>query len=357
MLLFSRRFPAFRARYGRPSASEADRPGTSHRTFTPRTRLALALGFVVAAGGGLLLGPHAGTGYADPGDNTAFWQAERQRTIATKRQQSPRQQVALQREQRQQAARQRDQRQGDQRQQARRQQVSYNALAYAQPQQPRSGSGISALFSIFDQPEAQPVRAAPAPAAAPKRRAKASKRPPAPSQLVCVRLCDGYHFPAPAGMTADDAGCAAACPKAPTRLYTMRNDRIVDSVSRTEGATYSRLPVALFYTRTRDETCTCGSPDPLATIMSDRSLRRGDRYMSENGFLIYQGAGGSRVSPSNFRPLAQSRGVPRAERRLLAAMERVSVPQRSQQAVVMTPPPGDLVMLRSSLGAGASAVR
>lgn len=332
MLLLSRRFQAFRARDER-SSTAADPSGTSHRTFTPRTRVALALGFMVAAAGVLLVGPYAGTGFAEADDNMSFWQAERMRTVATKQQQAPGP--------------------ADQRQQVRRQQVSHNALAYAQPQQhpqPQSGSALGALLSVFDRRGAPSVKPAQSPA--PRRQAVAGKRPPEPAQLVCVRLCDGYHFPAPAGMTANDAGCAAACPRAPTRLYRMRNDSIGDAVSKTDGAPYSRLPVALFYTKSRDETCTCGRPDAAATIMLDRSLRRGDRYMSENGFLIYQGAAGSK-----FKPLAHSRGVPRAERRLLAAMERVSLPQRSQQAVVTTPPAGNLVMLRSSLAPKASTIR
>lgn len=115
------------------------------------------------------------------------------------------------------------------------------------------------------------------------------------------------------------------------RLYSMRSDRVLDAVGYRDGAAYARLPAALRYTRTMDRTCSCGPVNPEKAIMADASLRRGDRFMTENGFMIYQGANPKQIAWRDFKPLAQVRGLPRSERNMLVAMERVSIPRRAQQ--------------------------
>jgi hypothetical protein len=135
-------------------------------------------------------------------------------------------------------------------------------------------------FSFFTQPGGPSVSVSdpaqhpqPAPRPAATKIAKSVGEPrQASSKHVCVRLCDGFFFPAPTGVSASDASCATACPSAPTRLYSMRSDRITDAVAVRTGAPYTKLPVALQYTRTREQTCSCGSTDPRVAIMSDASL-------------------------------------------------------------------------------------
>ena len=117
----------------------------------------------------------------------------------------------------------------------------------------------------------------------------------------------------------------------------MRSDRIVDAVAMRDGAPYTNLPVALRYTRTRDQTCSCGAPDPRAAIMADASLRSGDRFMTDAGFLIYRRGEGGKISRRDFTSLAETRNLPRAERNLLMAMERVSVPRPSERMAAAEP--------------------
>lgn len=224
---------------------------------------------------------------------------------------------------------------------------------------PAPTNPIAALFSgIFDPAARTQLRArapgpnwvAPAPhpspvppplraSAAPTRQTAAPARPQ-PTRLVCVRLCDGYFFPAPshAGQTRGDQACADACPGAPTRLYSMRSDSITDAVAVGAGLRYARLPVSLHYTRRVENTCSCGAIDPQDAIARDATLRRGDRYMTANGFVIYQGPSSGPRGPGDFTPLAQARGIPASERKLLVRMENVSRAQ-SGGAVAQSPAP------------------
>jgi hypothetical protein len=151
------------------------------------------------------------------------------------------------------------------------------------------------------------------------------------ARAVCVRLCDGYHFPAgdqaagPAGL---EASCNTMCPGAPTRVYYSRSDRIEDAVAMRNGKSYRVLPVALRYASTRDNTCTCradGLPGlPMVDINRDSTLRRGDPVMTDAGFRIFRGAARMPYRPRDFASLAESRGVTTASPVILAAMERAS---------------------------------
>jgi hypothetical protein len=62
----------------------------------------------------------------------------------------------------------------------------------------------------------------------------------------------------------------------------------------------------------------------MTAILLDPTLRRGDRFMTDGGFLIFEGRSRARHASRDFRPLAQARQVPAAERRILLAMEQVS---------------------------------
>ncbi len=370
MLRLSRSSKSLQERVSRVSGQ------TSSRSITPRSKLALTAGFVIAAAAVMVLGPHAGTVFAESDDSASFWRAEQSRKNAGRQAAAAQRQPAQQQQQqyRQPAAQQ--QRQvayQQQRRAAQPQQVHAAApprhmTAYAPVHIPASRTNADNPFWFFTQPggppamlgqphavDHQPRRAAAPQAPRVRHTNNFSERPrQSTSGMVCVRLCDGFFFPAPAGFGASDAGCAAVCPSAPTRLYSMRSDRIIDAVAMRDGAPYTNLPVALRYTRTRDQTCSCGAPDPRAAIMADSSLRSGDRFMSDAGFLIYQRGGGRKISPRDFTSLAQTRGLPRSERNLLMAMERVSVgrwPERmatvephSVSHVALGPPPRPLTL-------------
>ena len=316
-MLYCLRPRVFRERIARASGSRA-----SGAVLTPRSRIALTAGFIVAAAGALLIGPNLKV-LAESEDSASFWRAEYARKAAHRPQAAPVGPAHV-----------------VPRQDVRRDRLSPQVSAYAPAPKARPDAQPRDPFTFFTQPGGPNVslsgRAPTGERATSKRAMKrdhheATPRPAA-SNLVCVRLCDGFFFPAPTGMSATDAGCAAACPNAPTRLYSMRTDRISDAVAARDGAPYARLPVALHYTRAREQTCSCGAADPRSAIMADTSLRRGDRFMTERGFLIYQGGSRKQISRRDFKSLAETRGMPRGERALLAAMERVSVPRAQQFA-------------------------
>ena len=310
--------------------SKASGQKLSSGGLAPRSKLALTAGFIIAAAGALLIGPQIGSVLAESDDSAAFWRAEHNRKIAARQANTAPAQRAG----------------------ARREQLPRQASAYAPLHaQPAQGTQLSP-FSFFTQPDGpsaglkEPVRrqAASRPQAA-KSVNSVSLPVQASSKQVCVRLCDGFFFPAPTGVSASDAGCASACPSAPTRLYSMRSERITDAVAVRTGAPYAKLPVALQYTRVREQTCSCGSTDPHVAITSDASLRRGDRFMSENGFLIYQGSRRSQISRRDFTSIPQTRGVPKQERNLLLAMERVSVSRPAVRLATVAPASPSVVSL------------
>ncbi|MDP2358472.1 MAG: DUF2865 domain-containing protein [Beijerinckiaceae bacterium] len=302
----------------------------SRVVLTPRSKLALTAGFIVAAVGALLIGPQIGSVLAESDDNASFWRAENARKVAARKANAATAQPAA----------------------ARREQLPRQASSYAPLHaRPTQRTQLSP-FSFFAQPGglsvrlSDPVRQHGASRPQATKNAK-SMGPPrqASSKQVCVRLCDGFFFPAPTGVSASDASCATACPNAPTRLYSMRSDRITDAVAARTGAPYANLPVALQYTRVREQTCSCGSIDPRVAIMSDASLRRGDRFMSDNGFLIYQGGRRPQISRRDFTSLPQTRGLPKQERNLLLAMERVSMPRPAARLAEVAPATRSVVSL------------
>lgn len=156
---------------------------------------------------------------------------------------------------------------------------------------------------------------------------------------VCVRLCDGFHFPA-GNLAASKAGleatCNTMCPSAPTRVYYSRSDRIEDAVAMRTGKSYRALPVALRYASTRDNTCTCrtdGLPGlQTVDINRDPTLRRGDSVMTDAGFRIFRGAAHMPYRPRDFASLAESRGVTKVSHTILVAMERASGIRRPSRA-------------------------
>jgi hypothetical protein len=162
-------------------------------------------------------------------------------------------------------------------------------------------------------------------------------------QAICVRLCDGFFFPTNSTV-GGEATCAARCPDAPTELYTMTSDKIDDAVSAT-GALYSKLPVANRYQTSFESTCTCHrevTASRTEELLRDTTLRKGDVVMTAQGFRVYVGDAYGPSGPGDFVALAQARGLPKAERAELVAMERSSAgsPERGSPALIAHRPKG-----------------
>ena len=172
-----------------------------------------------------------------------------------------------------------------------------------------------------------------------QQRSKDSARPIAsaakgglPRRSVCVRLCDGFHFPvgnlpSDRDRPAHEAQCASLCPGAPTRLFVMApgSEKIEEAVSR-DGKPYTALPVAFRHTQTRDATCGCGPRKDagIAALLEDITLRRGDSVMTNKGMRVFEGARTARARAADFVGLARANSISREQKTLLASLERAS---------------------------------
>jgi hypothetical protein len=112
-------------------------------------------------------------------------------------------------------------------------------------------------------------------------------------RAVCVRTCDGYFFPVgdlPRGSStlAHETACQAACPGAPTQLFTLaRNEQDMSKARNLEGATYGEQPFAFLHERTRVAACGCGTGNrPLLSLRRDLTLRAGDAVATADSALI-----------------------------------------------------------------------
>ena len=155
------------------------------------------------------------------------------------------------------------------------------------------------------------------------------------TRSVCVRLCDGYHFPvgnAPdsGGVAAHEAVCSATCPGAPTRLFVLPSgtDDISKAYSAREGRSYSSLPVALRHTAKHDNTCKCRRNDEtyasLVSLYRDFTLRAGDAVMTPKGFQVFKGARQWPYKARDFAVLNAS-SLGQSERCKLQTIESASV--------------------------------
>lgn len=175
----------------------------------------------------------------------------------------------------------------------------------------------------------------------------APKSTPIAGRSVCVRLCDGYHFPIGANPGASDiagqeAVCASACPDSPTRLYLVPagSEDISDAYSARGAKSYAALPVALRHTSTRDNTCTCRrnvSHVARLSHLTDATLRPGDAVMTHKGFRFLRGARQFPFKDSDFSGIESSR-LSRSERVRLQAMERASLPQALRREQPLSTP-------------------
>lgn len=144
----------------------------------------------------------------------------------------------------------------------------------------------------------------------------------------CVRLCDGYAFPigetARGGLSAQEAACRVACPDATTALYTLpAGARDLDELRR-NGLRYTALPAAFRYREQVSESCACkpvGATLPVAALLTDFTLRRGDLVMTRAGARHFDG------SPRfPYRGTAFSKALPRLkDRREIAIVRAMEV--------------------------------
>lgn len=128
------------------------------------------------------------------------------------------------------------------------------------------------------------------------------------SQALCVRTCDGRHFPVSgANIQSRAASCASLCPASETVIVYGSN---IETAITESGKPYSELPNAFRY---RDELvrgCTCNGKDPagLAAVKleDDPTLRRGDIVAGKDGLMVAGRGAEQRGVSLHFSPAPDS---------------------------------------------------
>jgi hypothetical protein len=141
------------------------------------------------------------------------------------------------------------------------------------------------------------------------------------ARTICVRMCDGYHFPATAG--GDDrlveASCRAACPGATVKAFDVPASGDVGE-ARSGRLTYRKLPVAFAFEKARDASCSCARPELDAfAAYRDPTLRSGDIVIFPDTAKVFRGRRGLTHKPSDFADYRQAREISGRERALIAA--------------------------------------
>ncbi len=135
-------------------------------------------------------------------------------------------------------------------------------------------------------------------------------------RAFCVRACDGFFFPAPAGLAAtrQESYCRSACPGAETRLFSLRSHGTIVSASDQRGTTYSALKTAFQFRSKVSSACSCSGSltNGLARlpITEDITLRAGDAVMMQNGVRIFAGASRFPYAPTDFVEVRRYRRLP-----------------------------------------------
>jgi hypothetical protein len=186
------------------------------------------------------------------------------------------------------------------------------------------------------------------PAAEGRARPRRASRAPAPAvasaaltasalgaRTVCVRACDGYLFPlgqlrARKDVPVHEAACAAACPNAPTALFTLpRGEVELDRAVALDGRPYRALPSANLFRTKRVAHCGC-QPEGVAAaplpIGSDLTLRAGDVVATASSAQVVTRARAGGFAVVDFRQGKLSR---RARRDIDA---KIDVTRREAQA-------------------------
>ncbi|ACA17168.1 conserved hypothetical protein [Methylobacterium sp. 4-46] len=176
----------------------------------------------------------------------------------------------------------------------------------------------------------------------PRLAAAGRAAPPAPherggSRSVCVRTCDGYMFPLAtlrtrADAPAHEAACAAACPGAETRLYTVDPGQELDRAVGLDGRPYRDGASAFLYRSRVVAGCSCRPDGALVAaplpLDRDPTLRAGDAVATRSGGQVFTGRSGT-VRP-RFVEFRRAEILPAAWRRDLDRALDVSRREREQ---------------------------
>lgn len=151
-------------------------------------------------------------------------------------------------------------------------------------------------------------------------------------QTVCVRTCDGYLFPLGRLQSRNDlpvhaAACAAACPNAPTSVFTLARGRSeLEQAVSLKGQPYLAAAWANVYRQKRVQNCHCQSPGVATTpllINQDPTVQVGDIVATEDSAAVVTKLAQGRVVLNDYRTAANLTRTGRREiDRRIGSMQR-----------------------------------
>jgi hypothetical protein len=163
------------------------------------------------------------------------------------------------------------------------------------------------------------------------------------SGTLCVRLCDGRHFPIPrasSGAPLNPAKvCNALCPAAKTQVF---HGSSPEYASASNGTRYADLNTAFLYREkiVPDCSCTGKGPGGLAQIdvESDPTLRAGDIVATKTGLAIFKGGSQFPYKTADFTPVTDYGKINAEVRRKLSEIkvDQTARPVPPAQALAST---------------------
>ena len=183
--------------------------------------------------------------------------------------------------------------------------------AYLPPQQP-------AVFAPGNRLRETPGEGS---SAAGSRRSESGFNGGGPAS-ICVRMCDGFYFPAANGERAVRENlCQANCPDAEVALFEGGS---VEEARDRGGRRYADLPVAYRYRQERVNACTCRT-DPAdmskrLSVTLDPTLKSGDAVVTENSAVVFSGKASLPFRRKDFQPMETAALLGKGERSRLQAL-------------------------------------
>lgn len=164
-------------------------------------------------------------------------------------------------------------------------------------------------------------------------------------RAVCVRACDGYHFPAlpisrDSDIAAQQTSCEKLCPGAQSTLFVLPegSDKVGEARAARGGSTYAELLARIDPSDARAKSCSCqteaGAAAAASAFLSDSTLRPGDTVVTPQGVRVLRRGSHYPFKSTDFLSLAETRDAPLSNRSALFAIERALKTPRGRLAVV-----------------------
>jgi hypothetical protein len=142
-------------------------------------------------------------------------------------------------------------------------------------------------------------------------------------KMVCVRLCDGYHFPLSV-KTGDkkeaEAACQIGCPGASVKVFTRRGEDMDDAVAN-DKSIYKKLANAKAFQKSASASCGCfnNTTATRGPVFNDPTMRQGDFIIVDGKAMTLKPGAQEPYDQSDYVEAERSRHVHGSVRNLLRA--------------------------------------